>query len=162
MGRRGWVDARVLVRAGILPKADEGSGRAGWTDARMAEALDCGTVTVERVRRRFVEEGLEVALRPRPTTRTYLRKLDGEGEARVITLARSDPLEGRSRWSSRLLADRLVALGVVEDTSHETVRRTMKKRVETVAPEGLVHSAPAGCSVCCPDGGRSVGVSSSV
>ena len=127
MRRRGRVDARVLVHAGILLKADEGGSRAGWTDARTAEALDCGTATVERVRKRFVEEGFDAALRPRPTTRTYVRKLDGKGEARLITLACSDPPEGRARWSLRLLADRLVALGVVENISHEAVRRTMKK-----------------------------------
>ena len=127
MSRRGRIDARVRVHAAILLKADEGSGRTGWTDARIAEALDCGTATVERVRRRFVEEGFEAALRPKPTTRTYVRKLDGKGEARLVTLACSDPPEGRSRWSLRLLADRLVALGVVENISHEAVRRTMKK-----------------------------------
>lgn len=127
MRRRGRVDVRVLAHGGILLKADEGSGRAGWTDARIAEALECGTATVERVRKRFVEEGFEAALRPKPTTRTYVRKLDGKGEARLITLACSDPPEGRSRWTLRLLADRLVALGVVEDISYEAVRRTMKK-----------------------------------
>lgn len=127
MRRRGRVDVRVLAHAGILLKADEGGSRAGWTDARIAEALECGTATVERVRKRFVEDGLDASLRPRPTTRTYVRKLDGKGEARLIRLACSDPPEGRSRWSLRLLADRLVALGVVEDISHEAVRRTMKK-----------------------------------
>ncbi len=127
MRRRGRVDARVLVHAGILLKADESKGGPSWTDARIADALDCGTATVERVRKRFVEEGLDAALRPKPTTRTYLRKLDGKGEARLIALACSDPPEGRARWSLRLLADRLVALGVVEDISHEAVRRTLKK-----------------------------------
>lgn len=127
MRRGGRIGARVLVHAGILLKADEGSSGAGWTDARIAEALACGTATVERVRKRFVEDGFDAALRPKPTTRTYVRKLDGEGEARLITLACSDPPEGRSRWTLRLLADRLVALGVVENISHEAVRRTMKK-----------------------------------
>jgi hypothetical protein len=127
MRRRGRIAARVLVHARILLKADDGSSRGGWTDGRIAEALECGTATVGRVRQRFVEEGFEAALRPRPTTRTYVRRLDGKGEARLITLACSDPPEGRSRWSLRLLADRLVALGVVENISHEAVRRTMKK-----------------------------------
>ena len=127
MRRRGRIDARVLVHVGILLKADEGGSRTGWTDARIAEALECGTATVERVRMRFVEEGFDAALRPKPTTRTYVRKLDGKGEARLITLACSDPPEGRARWSLRLLADRLVALGIVGDISYEAVRRTMKK-----------------------------------
>ncbi len=79
------------------------------------------------MRKRFVEEGFEAALRAKPTTRTYVRKLDGKGEARLTTLACSDPPQGRSRWTLRLLADRLVALGVVENISYEAVRRTMKK-----------------------------------
>jgi transposase len=125
--RRGRVDARVLIHAGILLKADQGPDGPGWADARIAEALDCGTATVERVRKRFVEEGMDASLRPKPTSRTYVRKLDGEGEARLITLACSDPPEGHARWTLRLLADRLVALGVVDSVSHEAVRRTMKK-----------------------------------
>jgi len=104
-------------------KADQAKGGPGWTDARIAEALDCGTATVGRVRQRFVEESMEAALRPRPTTRTYLRKVDGKAEARLIALACGDPPEGRARWSLRLLADRLVALGTVDDISHETIRR---------------------------------------
>ncbi len=127
MRRRGRIDARVLVHAGILLKADESRGGPAWSDARIADALDCGTATVERVRKRFVKEGLEAALRPKPTTRTHVRKLDGHGEARLIALACSDPPEGRARWSLRLLADRLVALGVVEAISHEAVRRALKK-----------------------------------
>ena len=127
MGRRGRVDVRVLAHARILLKADEGSDRRGWTDSRIAEALECGAATVERVRKRFVEEGFEASLRPKPTTRTYVRKLDGKGEARLTTLACSDPPQGRSRWTLRLLADRLVALGVVENISYEAVRQTMKK-----------------------------------
>jgi len=124
---RGRTDARVLVHARILLKADQAKGGPGWTDARIAEALDCGTATVGRVRQRFVEESMEAALRPRPTTRTYLRKVDGKAEARLIALACGDPPEGRARWSLRLLADRLVALGTVDDISHETIRRVMKK-----------------------------------
>ncbi|UCE61115.1 MAG: helix-turn-helix domain-containing protein [Phycisphaerales bacterium] len=79
------------------------------------------------MRKRFVEEGFEASLWPKPTTRTYVRKLDGKGEARLTTLACSDPPRGRSRWTLRLLADRLVALGVVETISYEAVRQTMKK-----------------------------------
>lgn len=124
---RGRTDARVLVHARILLKADQARGGPGWTDTRIAEALECGTATVERVRKRFAEEDLAAALRPRPTTRTYVRKIDGKAEARLIALACGDPPEGQSRWSLRLLADRLVALGVVDGVSHETVRRVMKK-----------------------------------
>ena len=123
----GRVLASAQRHARILLKADEGPDGPGLTDAAVAEAVECGTATVERVRTRFVEDGLEAALRPKPTSRTYLRKLGGKAEAHLIALACSDPPEGRGRWSLRLLADRLVALRIVEDVSHETVRQTMKK-----------------------------------
>jgi len=127
MLRRGRVLASAQRHARILLKVDESPGGPGLSDTAAAEAVDCGTATVERLRKRFVEEGFEASLRPKPTSRTYVRKLDGEAEARLIALACGDPPEGRSRWSLRLLADRVVALGIVEDVSYEAVRRTLKK-----------------------------------
>ncbi len=94
----------------------------------IVEALGCGRATVERVRRSFVEEGLEETLEPSPLTRIYERKLDGRVEAHlVVALACGAPPEGRSGWTLRLLSDRLVALGHVESVSYETVRQTLKK-----------------------------------
>jgi transposase len=81
--------------------------------------------TIERVRQRFVEEGLETALSPRPPRRLYPRKLDGE--ARLIALACSPPPEGQARWTLRMLAERMVVLGHVETVSHETVRTTLQQ-----------------------------------
>ncbi len=83
--------------------------------------------TVERTRKRFIEEGLEAALSERPMPAGAARKLDGHREAYLVALACSDPPEGRKRWSMRLLADRLVELGVVDGISEETVRGTLKK-----------------------------------
>jgi transposase len=83
--------------------------------------------TIERVRQRFVEEGLEAALNPRPPRRLYLRKLDGEAEARLIALACSPPPEGRARWTLRVLAERMVVLGYIETVSYETVRTTLQE-----------------------------------
>ena len=83
--------------------------------------------TIERVRQRFVEEGLEAALSPRPPARLYLRKLDGEAEARLIALACSPPPEGRARWTLRVLAERMVVLGYIETVSYETVRTTLQQ-----------------------------------
>ena len=125
----GTAAARKLTHAQVLLKVDEAEGGPAWGDAAVAEALDVGAATVARVRQRFVEEGLDAALVPRPTSRTYARKLDGENEARLVTLACSAPPEGRRRWTLALLADRLVALGHVEDgrLSYETVRRCLKK-----------------------------------
>ena len=116
--------ARKLARARILLKADE-----GWTDKAISEALDVGTATVERVRKRFVEWGGIAAIERRKPRRRYERKLDGEAEARLIALACSAPPEGRERWTLRLLAEKLVTLEEVdiESISYETVRRVLKK-----------------------------------
>ncbi len=119
--------ARKLMHARILLKADSSKAGPGWDDARIAEALDIGTATIERVRRQFVEEGLEAALTRRRPRREYQRKLDGDGEAHLIALACSPAPEGRKRWTLQLLADRMVALEYVEELSDETVRRVLKK-----------------------------------
>ena len=124
---RGKAAARKLTHARILLKADAAPGGPQWRDDTIAEALDIGGATVERVRRQFVEEGLEAALERRPSRRQYHRKLDGDGEAHLIALACQEPPEGRSRWTLRLLADRMVALEYVDQISYQTVRRTLKK-----------------------------------
>ena len=118
---KGTCGVRKLRRAQMLVLADE-----GLTDEEIARALDGSVSTVERVRKRFVQEGLKAALseRPRPGAR---RKLDGRQEAYLLALASSDPPEGKKRWSMQLLADRLVELEIVEGISDETVRRTLKK-----------------------------------
>ena len=119
--------ARKLTHARILLKADASAGGPDWTDAAISEGVDVGTATVERVRQRFVEDGLEAALVPSKPDRIYERKLDGDGEAHLIALACSESPEGRSRWTLELLADRMVALGHVESLSYQTVRRVLKK-----------------------------------
>ena len=118
---KGTCGVRKLRRAQMLVLADE-----GLTDEEIARALDGSVSTVERVRKRFVQEGLKAALseRPRPGAR---RKLDGRQEAYLLALASSDPPEGKKHWSMQLLADRLVGLEIVEEISDETVRRTPKK-----------------------------------
>ena len=124
----GHAAARKLAHARVLLKADAAPGGPAWTDDRIAEAIDVGTATVERVRRRFVEHGLEAALGRKPQDRpSRERKLDGRAEARLIALACSAPPEGRARWTLRLLADRLVELEVFDSVSDETVRRCLKK-----------------------------------
>ena len=124
--RRGRAHTRKLLYARILLKADA-DGPDRWTDERIAEALEVSTATVARERRRFCEEGLEVALMPKKPGRPRRRVLDGRAEAHLVALSCSEPPEGRERWSMRLLADRMVELGHVEALSHETVRRTLKK-----------------------------------
>lgn len=124
----GKGSARMFTRARILLKADVGKGAPGWRDTRISEALDVTVQTVERVRKQLVEEGLETVLRRRTYTQTVSRKkVDGDVEAHLIALACSKAPEGQSRWSLRLLADKLVELGYVESISYEAVRRTLKK-----------------------------------
>ena len=121
MTSKGAIGARKMKRAQILLKADE-----GWKDEVIIQALNTSRSTVERTRKRFVEGGLDKALNedPRPGQRV---KLAGDTEAHLVALACSDAPGGRDHWPLRLLADKLVELGVVEAISHETVRRTMKK-----------------------------------
>ncbi len=123
----GKGSARKLMHARILLKADRRGGKPGWKNATIAEGLEVGTATVERVRQRFVEEGLEAALVPRPSRRQYRHKLGGEEEAHLIALACSEPPEGRTRWTLRLLAERMVALEYIDTVSYETVRDALKK-----------------------------------
>jgi hypothetical protein len=125
--RSGKAAARILLHARILLKADSGPETPSWSDEAISEALEVHATTVARVRQRFVEEGLEAALRPRPTTRHYERKLDGKVEAHLIALACSPAPEGQAPWTLRLLADKLVELQHVSSISYETVRQTLKK-----------------------------------
>jgi len=125
---KGKEDVRRLKHAQVLLAADESPGGPRRKDEAIAESVGVGRATVERVRRRFVEEGLELALSPyRTPRREYHTKLDGEQEARLIAVACSRPPEGRSRWTLALLADRIVELKVVDSVSRETVRKTLKK-----------------------------------
>ena len=119
--RGGKASVRMVARARVLLKADE-----GYTDGAVVEALDVSTATVSRVRKRFVELGLEEALRerPRPGQR---RKLSGKQEAHIIAVACSTPPEGRARWTLRLLAGKVVELGFTPSISPETVRQVLKK-----------------------------------
>jgi transposase len=124
----GKAAALKLAHARILLKADAAPDGPAWTDDRIAEAVEVNLTTVERVRQRFVEQGLEAALvRKKQVRPSRERKLDGAGEARLIALACSEPPQGRSAWTLQLLADQLVALHVVDSISDETVRQVLKK-----------------------------------
>ena len=118
---KGTIGARKMKRAQILLKADE-----GWKDADIIKALNTSRSTVERTRKRFVEGGLDKALNedPRPGQRV---KLAGNAEAHLVALTCSDAPGGRDHWPLRLLADKLVELGIVESISYETVRQALKK-----------------------------------
>src|SRR3954454_13018967 len=130
---RGKAEARKLAHARVLLQADASEGGPDWTDTRIAAAVRVSVRTIERMRQRFVEDGLEAALRPRPSPRVYARKLDGDQEAKLVALACSGPPEGKRRWTLRLLAERMVELEVVSELSHETVRQTLKKECAQAA-----------------------------
>src|SRR6266516_4385933 len=132
---RRWLSARIaawraaaqnLSHARIILKADEGPLGPRWTDQQIVQALEWGRSTVERVRRRFVEEGIEAAISRRAPRRIYRRKLEGEQEAHLVALACSPPPLGRRQWSLRLLADKLVELRFIDGVSYETVRQPLK------------------------------------
>ena len=117
----------------ILLNTDKGrfsTSRA--TNAEVSKVLQIGMRTIDRVKRRFVEEGLEACLKRKPSMRIYDKKIDGDAEAHLIAIACSKPPVGFARWSLRLLADRMVSLNYVESISHETVRTVLKKRVKAL------------------------------
>jgi hypothetical protein len=125
--RSGTAAARKIAHARILLKAAVAAGGPGWPDDQSAAAVEGSASTVRRIRLLFVEEGLALALNPRPAQRVPTTKLDGAKEAHLIALTCGPAPEGRARWSTRLLANRFVALGHVAALSHETVRRALKK-----------------------------------
>jgi hypothetical protein len=124
----GKASAQKLTHARILLKADAAPDGPAWTDARIAEAIEVDVSTVERIRERFVELGLEAALvRKKQDRPSRAQRLDGKAEARLIALACSEPPQGRVRWTLRMLADKLVELEIVDTVCTETVRRVLKK-----------------------------------
>jgi hypothetical protein len=124
---RGVAPASALTHARILLKANQGEAGPSWTDAAIGAALEVNPATVARVRTRYVVAGLDAAVYRKPPARSYRRRLDGQQEARLAVLACSAPPEGHKRWTLRLLADRLVALEIVESVSYETVRQVLKQ-----------------------------------
>jgi transposase len=119
--------ARELTHARILLKADQAPDGPAWADTTIAAALDVSVPTIERVRKRFVEHGLDDAIRQRRPRREYRTRLDGEQEAHLVALACTPPPLGRRRWTLRLLADKLVELRYIDGVSYETVRQVLKE-----------------------------------
>jgi hypothetical protein len=120
--------SQKVRRAQVLLKAD--ANGPGWTDARIAEAFACRTRTVEKLRQRLVECGFDEALdgRKRATPPTE-KILDGRQEAKIIATRLGPPPKGYANWTLRLLARKVVELGIADTVSYETVRRTLKKTV---------------------------------
>lgn len=123
----GQAPARKLTHARVLLKAEEPLAGPGWSDRAICEALEVSFPTVGRIRKRYVEEGLEAALNHRHPQNHRPHRLDGDQEAHLIALACSAAPEGHARWTLRLLSARMVELQYADRLSHETVRGTLKK-----------------------------------
>lgn len=126
--RKGSHQSQKVINALILLSCDEGELNEQCLRGKaIADVLGISLRKLDRVKKRFVEEGLETALGRRPSQRRYERKADGEFEARLVALSCSEPPKGYSQWSLRLLADRVVELDYIDSISYETVRRVLKK-----------------------------------
>jgi transposase len=126
--RRGKTHARRFIHARALLLCDAGPHRPAWSVADVAEALGVTSRTIEHLKKRFVEDGLEAALERKPREKPPREVIfDGAFEARLIALACSDTPEGRQRWTVRLLADKAVELNFAPSVSHMTVQRVLKK-----------------------------------
>ncbi|MBW6459446.1 MAG: helix-turn-helix domain-containing protein [Bacteroidales bacterium] len=126
--RKGSHTAKKVIHSLILLNVDQGPyAENPQTNEEVCKVLKIGMRTIDRVKQRFVLEGLDAALGVAPTTRVYDKKVDGDLEARLISIACSEPPKGFGKWSLRLLADRMVELNYVDDISHETVRKVLKK-----------------------------------
>jgi transposase len=149
MIRKGKNPAQRLLKARILLKADVSEAGEGWSDSRIVEALNTSVSMVYRVRKQWVEDGLEAVLsRKAPAAPAVRRIFDGEKEARLIALACSKPPEGCARWSLRLLESKVVELGIVAAASDSTIQRVLKKTLfsRTAANTGSSRPRRAGLS----------------
>jgi len=128
MTRTGTHTAKKIIHALILLNVDRGPHNVEkQINEDVCKVLKIGMRTIDRVKKRFVEEGLDAALKMAPTSRVYDKLVDGDMEAHLIALACGEPPKGYARWSLRLLADKLVELRIADGISYETVRRTLKK-----------------------------------
>lgn len=124
---KGSHTSQTFRTAYILLNCDQGKYSHKVTNEQISKVLKVGMRTIDRVKKKFIEEGFEASLERRPTTREYEKKTDGDVEAKLVTLCCSDPPKGFTKWSLRLLADKMVELKYVESISHVTVRSILKK-----------------------------------
>ena len=123
----GMHSSKKVIHSLILLNCDEGEFAEKVNNENVAKVLKIGSRTIDRLKKKFVEEGYEAALENRPTTRVYKRKADGDVEAHLVALSCSKAPKGFTRWSLRLLADKMVEFQYVDNISYETVRRVLKK-----------------------------------
>ena len=162
--RTGKAAAYKIRHANVLLAVDESEDGASLPDARVAQTLRMGVRSIESLRRRFVEEGLETCLTRRKQVRPSIQRMfDGEKEAKLIAVACGPVPKDRARWTLKLLADQVVELRMVETCSPATIQRVLKKkRAEAVEKEDVVHTAEAKRRVRLRDGKRARGVHSAL
>jgi transposase len=154
--RKGKSSAQRLMKARILLKADVSEDGEGWSDSQIVEALETSATTVYRTRQQLVEEGLEAVLsRKKPSRPSVLPIFDGEKEAKLIALACSEPPNGRSRWTLRMLD---VELDIVERASDSTIGRVLKKSTQAAPQNAMGHPARGKRRLRSRHGGRAVRV----
>ena len=135
--KKGKHGSQTYRNAYILLNVDEGEFSEKATNEVISKVLQVGMRTIDRVKKKFVNEGFEACLSRKKTTREYEKKVDGDVEAYLISIACSEPPKGYAKWSLRMLADKAVELKYVESISHETVRCVLKKRVKALEGQGL-------------------------
>jgi transposase len=124
---KGSHTSQTFRVAYILLNCDEGKYSEKVTNEQISKVLKVGMRTIDRIKKKFVEEGLETVLERKPTARVYEKKMDGDTEAKLVSLCCSQPPKGYAKWSLRLLADKMVELKYVESITHVTVRSVLKK-----------------------------------
>jgi transposase len=140
--RKGKSSAQRLMKARILLKADVSEDGEGWSDNEIVKALETSLTTVYRTRQQLVDEGLEAVLsRKKPSRTSVLPIFDGEKEAKLIALACSRPPEGRSRWTLRMLENKVVELNIVEHASDSTIGRVLKNSTQAAPQNAMGHPA---------------------
>lgn len=137
---KGSHTSQTFRNAYILLNCDEGKYSEKVTNQQISTVLKVGMRTIDRVKKRFLEEGLEESLERKPSTREYERIADGDVEAKLVALCCTKPPKGFAKWSLRMLADKAVELKYVESISHETVRSVLKKRLKTLEGKSLGYS----------------------
>ena len=140
---KGSHTSQKFRTAYILLNCDEGEFADKVTNNQISRVLKVGMRTIDRTKKKFVEEGFDAALERRPTQREYDRKADGDFEAHLIALYCSEPPKGFAKWSLRLLADKVVELKYADSITHETIRRVLKKRLKTLEGKRVGNPAKA-------------------
>jgi hypothetical protein len=144
LASKGKQKSQKILDALILLGCDEGEYQTKRsTNEEIARVLQISMRKIDRVKKRFVEEGFDVALNRKKGSRIYAKKTDGDFEAHLVALSCSEPPEGFARWSLRLLSDKVVELNYIDSISHETIRRILKKRNQTLATRRMDNSPKA-------------------